>query len=125
MYKCQECGTVSLPKEQVNKLVTEMRKKEYEFEVQKGRNTITKNSQGWEIVKEIEVCKECYNKLNKELLMKLAELGILKSMHSFLGEPLKPGRLRGKFVEVEYIVGNELQKIYNQDPDIFIDNKKK
>ena len=66
MYKCQECGKISEPRETVNKLVTETRKKEYEFEVQKGRNTITKNSQGWEIVKEIEVCKECYNKLNKE-----------------------------------------------------------
>jgi len=64
MYKCQECGKVSKPREPINKIISEIRKKEYEFEVQKGRNTITKTSKGNEIVKEIEVCKECYNELH-------------------------------------------------------------
>jgi len=67
MYKCQECGKISKAGETVNKIVTETRKKEYEFEIQKGRNTITKTSKGSEIVKEIEVCEECYNELHDTL----------------------------------------------------------
>jgi len=62
-------------------------------------------------------------KADHELLMKLAELGIMKSMPDFLGEPLKPGRLRGRFMEIEFFVDSTLQKIFANDPNIFVDNK--
>ncbi|MHA1658062.1 MAG: hypothetical protein ACTSUT_02930 [Promethearchaeota archaeon] len=62
-------------------------------------------------------------KANHELLLKLAELGILKSMSDFLKEPLKPGRLRTRFMEIQFIVDLELQKIYKQDPNVYQDNK--
>lgn len=61
-------------------------------------------------------------KASHELLMKLAELGILRSMPDFLGEPLKPGRLRGRFMEIEFIVDNELKRIFADDPNVYKDN---
>ena len=67
MYKCQNCNKTSLPRETINRIVTKTRKKVYEFEVQKGRNIITKTNEGWEIVEELEVCKECYNRLHDKV----------------------------------------------------------
>ena len=62
-------------------------------------------------------------KADHKQLIKTAELGILKSLQSFLGEPLKPGRLRTRFLEIEFIVDNELRKLHKFDPNFFIDNK--
>ncbi len=62
-------------------------------------------------------------KATHSTLVTLAELGILRSMPSFLAEPLKPGRLRSRFMEVEFIVDQELKNIYANNPDIYIDNK--
>jgi hypothetical protein len=53
----------------------------------------------------------------------VTELGILKTIPDFLVEPLKPGRLRNAFLEVEYLVDKELKAIYQIDPDFFPDNK--
>lgn len=53
----------------------------------------------------------------------VTELGILKTIPDFLVEPLKPGRLRNAFMEVEYLVDKELKKIYQKDPNFFPDNK--
>jgi len=61
-------------------------------------------------------------KADHNLLIKLAELGILRSMPDFLGEPLKPGRLRGRFVEVAFFVDQELKSIGANDPEIYKDN---
>jgi hypothetical protein len=56
-------------------------------------------------------------------LMKAAELGILRSMPDFLEEPLSPGRLKRRFMEVGMLVDFELRKIYKTNPNFFIDNK--
>ncbi len=61
-------------------------------------------------------------KADHNMLMKLAELGILRSMPDFLGEPLKPGRLRARFMEIEFIVDNELKRVFANDPNIYKDN---
>jgi hypothetical protein len=61
-------------------------------------------------------------KADHALLMKLAELGIMRSMPDFLGEPLKPGRLRARFMEVEFIVDCELRQLKKDDPKVFTDN---
>lgn len=62
-------------------------------------------------------------KADHEALMKVSELGILKSMESFLGEPLKPGRLKRRYLEVSMMVDTELRKIFAQDPNFYVDNK--
>ena len=54
----------------------------------------------------------------------VAELGILKTIPDFLTQPLKPGRLRAAFVEVEHYVDMELTKIYSRNKTFFQDNKK-
>ena len=61
-------------------------------------------------------------KADHTLLMKAAELGILRSIPDFLGEPIKPGRLRGRFMEIEFIVDSELKKMYAKDPNLYVDN---
>ncbi len=61
-------------------------------------------------------------KANHELLMKAAELGILRSMPDFLEEPLKPGRLKRRFLEVGMIVDVELRNMFNKYPNFYKDN---
>lgn len=63
-------------------------------------------------------------KANKALIIKTAELGILRSMESFLVEPLKPGRLKARFEFIKMIVDSELRAIRAHDKDFFVDNKK-
>ena len=62
-------------------------------------------------------------KASHELLMKVAELGIMRSMEDFLTEQLKPGRLKRRFMEVSIIVDGELRNLYKNDPHFFSDNK--
>lgn len=62
-------------------------------------------------------------KASHELLMKAAELGILRSMEDFLGEPLKPGRLKRRFMEIAIIVDGSLRQLYTNDPNFFVDNR--
>jgi hypothetical protein len=62
-------------------------------------------------------------KASHNTLIKLAELGILKSLQSFLTEPLKPGRLRTKLQAIDFFVSNQLDLIYARNPNIFIQNK--
>lgn len=59
---------------------------------------------------------------NKQIKF-VTELGILKTIPDFLVEPLKPGRLRKAFMEIDYLIGVELRKIYQKDPNFFPDNK--
>jgi len=63
-------------------------------------------------------------KAEKELIVKAAQLGILRSMPDFLEEPLKPGRLKRKFMKVSLLVDTELRNIRVNNPDFFIDNTK-
>ena len=63
-------------------------------------------------------------KANHELLIKAAELGILRSMPDFLEVKPGPGRLRRRFEEVGMIVDAELRKIYANDPNFYSDNVK-
>ena len=62
-------------------------------------------------------------KANHEVLIKAAELGIMRSMPDFLASPLQVGRLRNKFEQVGMIVDFELRKLYAQDEHFFRDNK--
>lgn len=62
-------------------------------------------------------------KADTQLLMKAAELGILSSIESFLKEPLKPGRLKRRFMEINMIVTGELRNMYKKDPNFYTDNK--
>ncbi|MCP4374053.1 MAG: hypothetical protein GY797_39000 [Deltaproteobacteria bacterium] len=62
-------------------------------------------------------------KANHELLVKAAELGILRSMPDFLEVKPGPGRLRRRYEEVGMIVDQELKKIYVGDPNFYSDNK--
>ena len=48
MMRCQQCKKVTAPREKTARKVIKTRKKVY-----------PNGSEGWEIVKEIQVCKEC------------------------------------------------------------------
>lgn len=56
MFKCQECGKYSKPREKAEKKIVEIREKEYTNEF---GDVIGK---GTEIVKEITVCGSCKSK---------------------------------------------------------------
>jgi len=60
---------------------------------------------------------------NHKMLIKASELGILRSMESFLAEPLKPGRLKRLFMNVSLLVDSELASILKSNPDFFLQNK--
>ena len=51
MYKCEQCGKNTQPHEKMNKSVTARRSVQYK-----------NGSTGWEIVKEISVCRDCKEK---------------------------------------------------------------
>jgi len=61
-------------------------------------------------------------KADHETLMKASELGIMRSLGDFLAVPLKPGRLKRRFMEVEMIVDRELKKMYAQNQNLYTDN---
>jgi len=60
---------------------------------------------------------------NKALIIRAAELGILRSLESFLLVPLKPGRLKTRFEFVKMIVDGELAIIKRRNKHFFEDNK--
>ena len=60
---------------------------------------------------------------DKALIIKAAELGLLRSIESFLLVPLKPGKLKTRFVFVQLIVDAELRKIREHDQYFFPHNK--
>jgi len=65
MYKCDNCGKLTQPKQSILKVVVEKRNKIYgkKFdEVSKKYVEI----KGQEIVKELNVCPKCYEKLKEE-----------------------------------------------------------
>ena len=62
-------------------------------------------------------------KISNHEVKHIAELGILKTIPDFLVKPLKPGRLKGAFVAVEFLINKELQKIYSKNPNVYRDSK--
>lgn len=92
MFKCQICNKVSKAKEKINKIVLDKRKKTYYNVLLRRKRSSAKmikhhlldektleelkyegwdkikewNSIGWEIVREIDVCKECYESNNNK-----------------------------------------------------------
>jgi hypothetical protein len=59
---------------------------------------------------------------NSELKF-VAELGILKTIPDFLEKPLKPGRLKRLFIEIDSLINIELRKIVKRNPTFYKDNK--
>lgn len=60
MFKCQKCNKLSKPKETQNKLLVESRNVSYNNIVKdKESKSRAITSSGWEIVKELTVCKKC------------------------------------------------------------------
>lgn len=55
-YKCQQCGYVAKDGERPFKKVVETRQRTYKTKTKFGRE---KESTGWEVVKEIIVCRNC------------------------------------------------------------------
>jgi len=81
-FKCQKCNKASLPDEKQRKLLVEKRERTYHYYVVKIRNLYGEDKEiiteikpkddekdkkilkefikkGWEIVKELKVCKQC------------------------------------------------------------------
>ncbi len=59
MFKCQECGRITQPREKQTKKVIAERERTYHYIDGKGREQISK---GKEITKEINICEKCANK---------------------------------------------------------------
>lgn len=76
MFRCQQCGKVSQSGEECHKQVIEKREKIYPFRekvfsfcVERKREfRDDKGGTGWEIIKEINVCNECYGVENERIL---------------------------------------------------------
>ncbi len=62
-------------------------------------------------------------KVSIEEIKHIAELGVLKTIPNFLTEPLKVGRLKGIFLEIEIIINTEIIKISKRNPHFYRDNK--
>ena len=65
MYKCERCGQSTAPGDKMEKIVTETRSKVYMAKNKRGREY--EAGRGWEIVKEIAVCPQCWRKYLKTL----------------------------------------------------------
>lgn len=63
MFKCQNCGEVSKPRQRQYKFTTKSREKTYPAFID-GRRVL---SSGREIVEEISVCEKCREILEKEV----------------------------------------------------------
>lgn len=59
MYVCQQCDTQVGPGIAQMRKVVETRAVVYEHVVRAGRKSGVKTTEGWEIVREINVCKDC------------------------------------------------------------------
>lgn len=66
MFRCQVSGKVSQPGEKAHKIVTKTRPRTYTNRVMRGEKEIVITSQGFEIVEELLVCEEVYNKVTNE-----------------------------------------------------------
>ena len=63
MFRCQNesCSQMVVARQPVNRIVTESRKRTYEKKIRRGRNKgNVETVHGWEVVKEINVCPQCY-----------------------------------------------------------------
>jgi tRNA(Ile2) C34 agmatinyltransferase TiaS len=60
MFRCQQCGRTTEPKEKAN-IVMNLRPKTYEYEVRQGKKIIKKRSEGLEPSSELKICNHCYN----------------------------------------------------------------
>lgn len=70
MFRCQVTGKVSQPGEKSHKVVTKTRPKTYTNRVMRGDKEVVITSQGWEIVQELVVCEEVYNRIVNESIGK-------------------------------------------------------
>ena len=61
MFRCEECSKITQPNEKQHKKVVETREKTYKNEDKYGNIKTTK---GFETVKEINICEECFQKTN-------------------------------------------------------------
>lgn len=61
MFKCQKCYKVSDYVVKPLVKVVKSRKKVYVNVIKKNYRTYDKISTGWEIVKEVKLCEECFN----------------------------------------------------------------
>ena len=64
-FVCMKCKQAQVPGSKMNKVVTDQRDKTYETVTQNERNrsTSTEISRGWEIVREIAVCNDCFKNM--------------------------------------------------------------
>lgn len=62
MFKCEQCGKITKAGEKQNKKVVETRKRIYCYIDKKGNEKV---SEGSEIVKEINICEECFEALKE------------------------------------------------------------
>lgn len=63
MFKCEKCGNTTKSGEKQNKKVIKTRQKEYHNEDKYGNDKVSK---GYEIVKELNVCEKCLQKMNED-----------------------------------------------------------
>lgn len=59
MFRCEKCGKITKPGEKQSKKVIKTREKSYINKDKYGKEKITI---GHEIVKEINICEECFSK---------------------------------------------------------------
>lgn len=93
MFRCERknCRKSVEPRQPQHTIVTETREKTYERKIYKNKRLIrTEEVIGSEIVKEIKVCPECYQKLTGEEPRKVQQTTNLRQMREELQEQRKP-----------------------------------
>jgi hypothetical protein len=61
LFNCGNCNNQSIPGQPVNKIVTDKRLKTYEKKIRRGPDRgLMEPVDGWEIVREIDACPECF-----------------------------------------------------------------
>lgn len=63
MYRCDKCYKNSKVGEKENKVVTQTRKRSYQYRIKTRKGYRTKTSEGYETVREIKICGDCYGQL--------------------------------------------------------------
>jgi hypothetical protein len=60
LYRCDKCNSISSIGDKENRVVVETRKKTYKNRIKTRRGHRTKTSEGFETVREIKLCGDCY-----------------------------------------------------------------
>lgn len=125
MFRCQveHCKEVTAPRQPINRVVVERRKVTYKNTKRRGRKSITFETEGWEIVCQLDACPKCFRQLTGlEPKVHAPEQGsIVVERHEYKKHPFKKkkwknprrSKEKGQSTEPEYEVKKVQVEVVN------------